>query len=269
MTQMESSEPGGIDDALDELFRADPDQFTSVRDALVRHLRPQDARAAAAVKALRRPPVSAWALNQVARSHPEALAALIEADDALARSQREGSGPQAITTAAIARREAIRRLLDEAVEALEASGRPASAANRDRIAQSLASLAADPDGREALLRGRLTRDLTPQSVWDTTPRPEQPGIAPAAPAGGPQQAPAEPEAGLRARIQQALAEAARAGAEADQAEAGAQRAEAEAERAERVALQARAAAVAAREQARAARQRAQQAQAAAQGPRPT
>ena len=46
----------------------------------------------AAVRALRRPPVTAWALNQVARDHAADLSALFDADAELSRSQREGAG---------------------------------------------------------------------------------------------------------------------------------------------------------------------------------
>ncbi|MEA2589487.1 MAG: hypothetical protein QOH66_2414, partial [Actinomycetota bacterium] len=56
------------DEALDRLYAAPPDRFTAERDALAKSLKTSDKAAAAAVKALRRPPVTAWALNQVARN---------------------------------------------------------------------------------------------------------------------------------------------------------------------------------------------------------
>ncbi|HWD07479.1 MAG TPA: hypothetical protein VHA57_00145, partial [Actinomycetota bacterium] len=142
--------PDSLDDALDQLYSVSPEAFTAARDALVKSLRTTDKEAAAAVKSLRKPPVTAWALNQVARSHPDDLAALVASDAALAQSQREGGGREALAGATAARRDVIRRLTELAVAALEAGGHPASPANRDRIAQTLTSLAADEKGRAAL-----------------------------------------------------------------------------------------------------------------------
>ncbi|MDP8988077.1 MAG: hypothetical protein M3N11_06985, partial [Actinomycetota bacterium] len=59
-------------DGLDQLYELEPRHFVAARDRLVRELRAAGERqAAAAVKGLRRPTVVAWALNQVARAHPE------------------------------------------------------------------------------------------------------------------------------------------------------------------------------------------------------
>src|SRR6266849_1459645 len=227
------------DEALDRLYQAPPDRFIAERDAIAKSLKATDKQAAAAVKALRRPPVTAWALNQVARARPGDLAALFDADAALARSQREGAGREALAEAAKVRREVIGRLVAAASQVLAEGGHPDSPANRDRIAQTLTALANDPEGRDALARGRLTGDLTPGSVWDTAGAPAPLGT------GEGEQAPADEAAGrerrrdLRRKAEDLAAEAKRLATEASRLEADAAKAEATARVARSVANEAR------------------------------
>jgi hypothetical protein len=226
--------PDALNEALTHLYGVSPEAFTRERDSLARSLRASDREAAAAVKALRRPPVTAWALNRIARSDPEAITALLAADAALARSQQEGAGRQAIAAASGARREAIARLADRAARLLEESGHPASAANRERLVQTLSAVATDAEGREALRLGRLAGDLTPVSFWES-----------AAPADR-----AKPDAvRAEAEADRAEAEADRAEAEADRAQAEADRAQAEADRANEAAARLMARAEQARQEA--------------------
>jgi hypothetical protein len=226
------------EEALDRLYAAPPDRFTAERDALAKSLRTSDKAAAGAVKALRRPTVTAWALNQVARNQPGDLSALFEADAELSRAQREGAGREALAEAARARREIIGRLVGAATRTLTDAGHPDSPTNRDRIAQTLAAVAVDAEGRDALVRGRLTGDLTPGSLWETGFAAE-PG-----PGGEPDEASdAAAAAGrrrdLQRRAEELAAEAKRLGTEASRLEADAAKAEATARIARSVANEAR------------------------------
>jgi hypothetical protein len=267
-----------VEHAIGTLYGIDPASFTKERDALARRLRVTDREAAAAVKALRRPPVTAWALNRVAREQPGDIAALVGADAALATAQREGAGREALAAAGAARRDVIRRLLDAAMAELTGAGHPGTPATRDRMALTLSSIAVDAGGREALVHGRLAGDLTPESLWDTAPASptEAPAEAPAG-NGGPAPAPeGTPEMGVgrealtsraEALAQAAAAaedEAARAeevakGAEEEAARGGdeARRTEDEARKAAVAAERAHTQAVRAKETAAAARTRAQ------------
>jgi hypothetical protein len=222
------------DEALDRLYAAPPDRFTAERDALAKSLKTSDKAAAAAVKALRRPPVTAWALNQVARNHADDLSALFEADAELNRSQREGARREALAEAGRARREIIGRLVAAATRTLAEAGHPDSPANRDRIARTLAAVAMDAEGRDALARGRLTGDLTPGSSWETgfAAEPELGGEAGEA-------AEAERRHDLRRKADDLAAEAKRLGSEAARLEADAAKAEATARIARSVANEAR------------------------------
>ena len=65
-------------DPLDELFTAVPTEFVARRDELVKQLRAERRRDEAnEIKRLRRPTASVWALNQLAREHPDEVAELL------------------------------------------------------------------------------------------------------------------------------------------------------------------------------------------------
>jgi hypothetical protein len=226
------------EEALDRLYAAPPDRFTAERDALAKSLKTSDKAAAAAVKALRRPPVTAWALNQVARNHAADLSALFEADAELSRSQREGSGREALAEAGRARREIIGRLVAAATRSLAEAGHPDSPANRDRIARTLAAVAMDTEGRDALVRGRLTGDLTPGSSWETGFAAE-PGLGTEAGEAAESAAVARRRRDLQRRAEELAGEAKRLGSEASRLEADAAKAEATARIARSVANEAR------------------------------
>jgi hypothetical protein len=64
--------------ALAALYRLPVQEFVAARDQLARRLRAAGQRQAAhRVAALRRPPVSAWAANQLAQAAPNAMAELL------------------------------------------------------------------------------------------------------------------------------------------------------------------------------------------------
>src|SRR5215208_532649 len=92
------AESEAIEQAMRELYALPPGDFTSARDARVKELRADgDRDAAAAVKALRRPTVAAWALNQLARSRAKDVERLLEAGERLRSAQEEllGGGDRA------------------------------------------------------------------------------------------------------------------------------------------------------------------------------
>src|ERR671939_245892 len=106
-------------DDADDLYGLALDAFVPERDALAKRLRSDGRRAEAdEVKALRKPSVAAWAVNQVVRSQPKAARALWDAGDALIAAQEallEGRGDAAALRAAVeAEREAVDALLEAA-----------------------------------------------------------------------------------------------------------------------------------------------------------
>lgn len=145
-----------------ELYRGAPESFIAARDALVDRLRADGYDDdAAAVKALRKPTVVAWALNQLADRDPDGMRALLEAGGEVRAAQQAAlsakrGAAEALRDATIARRAAVARLAAEATKALEDGGR-ASAAHTDAIVQALEAASIDAEAAEALRTGTMER----------------------------------------------------------------------------------------------------------------
>jgi hypothetical protein len=158
--------------AGDELFGLAPEAFVAARDELARRLRREgDAEAARRVKALRRPPLSAWAVNQLARGRGPGLDALLAAGERLRAAHQAalaGEGAAELRAAAKAEREAVAGLVQAALELLREAGHPATDATRDRVAATLHAAAASPEAADLVRHGRLTADLDP-SGFGTVP----------------------------------------------------------------------------------------------------
>ena len=99
----------------DELFGLPPEEFVAARDDLARRLRREgEPEAAKQVKALRRPPLSAWAVNQLARRPGEGLGPLLAAGERLRAAHQAalaGEGAAELRAAAKAERDAVAGLV--------------------------------------------------------------------------------------------------------------------------------------------------------------
>ncbi len=260
-----------VEDDVDALYAADPDQFVAARQALVKRMRAEGDKAGAAeVAGLRRPTAAAWAVNQLARRHPDELDGLVERGAELRRAhERLLSGGRDDDTAAAGRRrrEAIADLADRAVAILTESGRSGDA-HRDGIAATLDAASLDPDVAADVVAGRLSKELDPPSGFGeldwtataTTPTPRP--VAPPAKAKATTTPPADEEAErvaaerarraeeARQRAVTARTAATRARTLADQARDAAEHAERERERLEEEVIRARKTAVDSRRAAR-------------------
>jgi hypothetical protein len=250
-----STEGGDLDAALAALYQLPLEQFVATRDQLARRLRAAGDRATARqVAALRRPPVSAWAANQLAHAAPNAVAELLEAGAALRQAQQDALAGQPgaarqLRTATAHLRAAITRLSARAETLLVRAGHAASDVTLARLAATLqAAATGDEATRAALAQGRLPGDLDPAGFGlEVVPAPAEP----AAPVT------AEPEAPVD-----------RADARREQARAAARRALEQtrraAEQSQAVLDQAQVLAASRQEVAQQAQQRAEQVTAAAQ-----
>src|SRR3954453_7843613 len=82
-----------MDEKVDRLYGLPPDEFVGARDELAKQLRSEDRRGEAEqIKALRKPPVAAWLVNQVARERELDVRRRLEAAEALREAQRAGAG---------------------------------------------------------------------------------------------------------------------------------------------------------------------------------
>ena len=111
---------------IDRLYALPLEEFTRERDELAKRLRKEgDADAAAKVKALKKPTVAAWAVNQVHRDRPDEVRELIEVTEELHRVYAKLSSAGArerLEEAADMQRELIRSLVRCASQLLEAGG---------------------------------------------------------------------------------------------------------------------------------------------------
>jgi hypothetical protein len=110
-----------------------------------------------AVRALRKPTVSAWAVNQVARRFPQEARALVKAGDELRKAQRtavSGRDPQALRAAQRAHRERLDDLTSIARHELDLSG-----PTLQRVAGTLRAASIDKEASKSLLAGTLTGDV--------------------------------------------------------------------------------------------------------------
>ena len=137
-----SREPS-TQDRLTQLFSLEPSEFIAARDALVKELREAgDKEAAAEVKALRRPTVAAWAVNQLARSDPDRIEELVEAGEALRTASLGRTGAKDLREAVSHRRDVVKRLTEATKRIL-----PSPSATETNLSAIAQTLEAASDGR--------------------------------------------------------------------------------------------------------------------------
>ena len=242
------------DEAVDQLYRAEPEGFVAARDALAKQLRQAgDREGAGAVKALRRPSRVAWALNQLRVDRPDELGELLGVADELRAAQEAAvRGDGGDLREAMARRRALVRSLAKAARArLGPSGPNAAAA----VEATLDAAVLDPEVGDLLAAGRLEKEREVAGfgdlgmLADVVPiRPAKPKPEPAKAAGTQERAaPAKPDdTAARRALEEATAEADAAAARVDAARTAVEEAEAAVEAAEAALAEAREAARAAR-----------------------
>jgi hypothetical protein len=140
------------DEIADELYAAPFDEFVKRRGERARELRKEKRREEAdAVKALRKPALSAWAIDQVVRSDRELVDELLAAGAAL----RQASGGDTLRDAAREERDAVERLAERAAEALRDSDHPVTDKTAAELRDTLHAATLDEEVRELLDRGWL------------------------------------------------------------------------------------------------------------------
>ena len=147
---------------IEALFRLPLDEFTSARNALAARLKTAGrADAAGRVKALSRPPLSAWAVNQLYWRHRELFDRLLAAGGRLRRAQvaqLRGKGGD-LREPLEARRAAMAELTRHAVALVREAGHSASPDLLRRITNTLDALATYAGEPSAPRAGRLTSDV--------------------------------------------------------------------------------------------------------------
>jgi hypothetical protein len=155
------------DDHIAALYAHPLGEFTAARDAVARELRAAgDGERAEAIRALRKPSLTAWALNMLPRLRPRELGDLLDAGERAENAQAAvlaGTGDaEELQAAQGALRRQVRHLSDEAGEILVKDGHAAREETLARVRSALEAGAVSDEGRSALLAGVFT--VEPEAV---------------------------------------------------------------------------------------------------------
>jgi len=151
--------PVNVDNELDRLYGLPLDQFTESRDTRAKELRSGGEREAADhVKQARKPTVAAWAANQLARNERMNVRALLTAGEQLREGQAalmRGGKPDELRRAEESERRALSALMDAGRHLVDGE------ATLRKLEATLRAAAVEPEARDLLERGRVTKDLVP------------------------------------------------------------------------------------------------------------
>jgi hypothetical protein len=169
-----------LDKEIDSLYRLPLDRFTQARDTRVKELRSAGEREAADhLKQARKPTAAAWVANQLARDERMNVRALLTAGERLREGQAElmrGGKPDELRRAEESERRALTALLDASKSLTDGD------ATLRKLESTLRAAAVDPEARELLERGRLTKELSPSGFGLTgMPPPKRKASAKAKP----------------------------------------------------------------------------------------
>jgi hypothetical protein len=149
---------------IDDLFKLPPAEFTKARNALAASLKGAGrAEDAAAVKALTKPSLSAWVVNQLYWQHRKPFDQLIAAGEKLRQaqtSQLAGEGGE-LRGPMEALRSVLTDLTKRAAAVLGEAGHPATPDLARRITTTLEALGTYGSQAGAPPAGRLTADVDP------------------------------------------------------------------------------------------------------------
>jgi hypothetical protein len=183
-------------DEADDLYGLPLDAFVPERDALAKRLRADGRRGAAdEIKALRKPSVAAWAVDQVVRTQPKEARALWQAGDALIAAQEAllaGTGDAAaLRTAVEDERAAVDGLLEAARGLLTGEGRDLGETTIERVRETLHAGAIDAEARADVAAGRAVRERAHAGLGPFGAAPEAAPAARRSSGGGAARAPAK------------------------------------------------------------------------------
>lgn len=144
-----------LDDAVEELYAADLDRFVARRTELAKAAKAAgDNDAAKAITALRKPTQSAFTINRLARTDPDAIDTLVDVGTELQRAQTAGDG-KALRELNTRRRQLLDRLTGHAFEIIGVQS--PTAGQREEVTATLTAALADTGIADQLRQGILVR----------------------------------------------------------------------------------------------------------------
>ena len=160
----DSETKGGLENDLDALFKLPVADFTAARNTLAAQLKKGGRRdESERAKALAKPSITAWAVNQLYWQHREAFDRLIATGQRFRQAQTSSrAGKVADMREALdARRKALLHLSDLATALLRDAGSSPTPETIHRISTTLEALSAYASFSDDVRPGRLTRDVDP------------------------------------------------------------------------------------------------------------
>src|SRR6266849_393636 len=132
-----------LESVAGELYALSPGDFTAARDERVAQARAAgDRDLARAIGALRRPVVSAWLVNQLAREAGDQVADLVALGEALRQAQQDLDGDR-VRELSVQRRRLVAALLAVAKRLAARDGRPAGLQVEREVEATLQAALAD------------------------------------------------------------------------------------------------------------------------------
>ncbi|MEO3785093.1 hypothetical protein ABGB12_17310 [Actinocorallia sp. B10E7] len=139
---------------IEELYRVPPSEFVQTRRRLAETAHGEgDEAAAKQIKALRRPTVSAWAVNLLVREQSELVGELLELGVEIRRGWAEGEDPTRFDRV---RNLAVAEAVRVAGVLVEATGRSLGEQAAHEVEETLQAAIVDPEAAEEVRSGRLT-----------------------------------------------------------------------------------------------------------------
>ncbi|MDO5711363.1 MAG: hypothetical protein Q4P32_06445 [Micrococcales bacterium] len=152
--------PEVLDDAVEQLYASSPDQFVAERKRLAALVRSRGDRALATqIAALRKPTMSAWAVNAAVRTRADLVADLVGFSASM-RSAQSGLDGSAIRDLSRGREDLLGRLSQGVQAAADDVGRQLGAALLAETRATFVAAIADPQAQLAVTSGCLTRALS-------------------------------------------------------------------------------------------------------------
>lgn len=160
----------GLESEIDRLYQLPLSEFTAARNALAKQAGGSDA---ARIRTLAKPPITAWAVNQLYWQQGDVWNDLIAATDNARKAHRAVLAGRSgdVRAAGKVHEEAVERALKATLAVLAAADQPATDATKHAIATTLRALPGDEPP------GRLTRALQPAGFEMLSGLPIAPGPA--------------------------------------------------------------------------------------------
>ncbi|MDQ0661530.1 hypothetical protein QFZ35_000028 [Arthrobacter ulcerisalmonis] len=183
-------EDEALADIADRLYGGALDDFVAARAAAAKDAAREDKDLAAAVRAMPKPSVAAWAINMLVRKRPEVLAGLGGLGVRMRAAQDSLDAPS-LRALGRERRTMLADAVDTARSVAQEQGRSISDAMASDVEETLRALTADEGAAAAVGSGRLLKVLSADGVNDVDldGAVALPGLLPATPSTRPVRTP--------------------------------------------------------------------------------